>query len=451
MTQTVSMPEELRRLARLFPTDRPLYIVGGYVRQALLGQDPPQSDVDLASACTPQEVQELLQDSEFAVTPASPRLGTLILKGARSYEYTAFRTDSYRGCGGRHTPKQVTFTRSLEQDALRRDFRCNAIYYDINADRIVDPLDGRKDIERSRLTCVDDPARVLSEDGLRLLRLIRFVSVLGFEPDADTLAQAKQQAWRLWDISPERIAGELNGILAGEHVLAALHLMRDCGILEQILPELAQGDGMAQNPVYHCYDVLEHTLHAVAYAPRSIRLAALLHDVGKPACMERDGNYYRHDVVGAQMTRQILTRLKYPNKVIDRTARLVGAHMMAIRSDIRENKLRLFVARNADILDDLAQLMHADARATGKGTHSAFAERMLDTYAQMRREEVPMRVQDMAIGGQDLLAMGASGKQIGMILQELWLQCLQSGSDHSRKRLEEPAHRRVERYKEKRQ
>lgn len=440
------IPDELRRLASYFPQDAPLYVVGGLVRQALLGAVAANPDIDLASALPPERLQACLADTPFGIKPASPRLGTVIVVGERRYEYTAFRIDSYPTDSGAHAPLQVRFTDDLTLDARRRDFRCNAIYYDIRRDEIVDPTGGVADIEARVLDCADDPDRVLSEDGLRLMRLARFQSRLGFRIAPRTYDAACRLCDRLDDISPERIAAELEYLLDGDFVADALRTMRDTGMLARVLPELSAGDGLAQNPQYHRYDVLEHSIRACAYAPRSARLAALLHDVGKPPCMARDGNCYRHAEDGARLTCEILTRYRYPKREIQRVTRLVAAHMLAIKRDIRESKLRVFCAQNRDILQDLAALMRADARATGYATdESDFAARMLKTYADMVADGVPLDPRQLAIDGDALATIGARGKQIGETLDALWHMCVTQNLPNEREPLTQAARRAIER------
>lgn len=409
---------ELEDLASYFPIDKPLYAVGGCVRDSLRGKEC--YDVDLTGAVKPEELIKALCKSSFGVVSASPRLGTVIIKGKNTYEYTTFRIDSYPSGSGVHTPTEVVFTDNLTVDAKRRDFKCNAIYYRINDGLIIDPLDGRKDIEQSVLSTTVAPDVVLSQDGLRILRLARFVSTLGYSVEQQTYDSAKRLVSRLNEISVERIREELNRILAGEHCYKALCLMRDLGALKIILPELADNDGVPQKEQFHKYDVLEHIFKVVEACPPQVRLAGLFHDVAKGVCQAKNGNVYEHDLVGAEMTAGIMSRLKYPNRQIERTVRMVKLHMFDINGNARESKCRRFIAGNIDIFDDMLALFEADSIGTGYHQSSRTAEKLRKIYSKMLEEKVPMSVKELAINGKDLQSLGIVGRDIGQTLNEIW-------------------------------
>ncbi|MDE7337578.1 MAG: HD domain-containing protein [Clostridia bacterium] len=410
--------EELKRLASHFPKEKKLYAVGGCVRDALRGK--PCYDIDLAGAITPDELTVILKDSEFKVCEASPRLGTMIIKGECAYEYTTFRTDSYPAGSGIHTPTSVRFTEDIFEDARRRDFKCNAVYYDVSEEKIVDLLGGIADIEKGILSTVVSPDITLGQDGLRIMRMVRFVSTLGYDVEEQTLASAAKLVLGLSDISVERIREELDKLLAGDNCRKALEMLNDIGALKIILPEVALNDKVAQNEKYHKYDVLEHSFRVVENCPPEVRLAGLFHDVGKGVCYAEQGNTYLHNVVGAKITREVLTRLKYPNKVIDRTSRLVHEHMFDVNGNAREVKFRRFIANNIDILDDLTALFEADCKGTGYLESSRTAEKLRLVYSKMLDEKVPMSISQLALNGNDLAELGFNGKEIGEALNALW-------------------------------
>ena len=435
------MRVELEELASYFPIDMPLYAVGGCVRDHLRGKKC--YDVDLSGGVKPDELVEILGKTPFKVVSASPRLGTVIIKGNNTYEYTTFRIDSYPAGSGVHTPTDVQFTDDLTVDAKRRDFKCNAIYYDIKGKEIIDPLGGIEDIKQSLLSTTVDPDVVLSQDGLRILRLVRFVSKLGYEIEDNTYDSAKRLVSRLNEISVERIREELNKILEGEHCYKALCLMRDMGILAIILPELAQNDGVKQKEQYHKYDVLEHTFKVVEVCPPEVRLAGLFHDVAKGKCQSRDGNTYLHNVEGAKMTRDIMTRLKYPNRQIERVSRMVELHMFDINNNTKESKCRRFIASNLDILDDMLELFNADSIGTGYFDSSRTADKLRDVYAKMIEEKVPMSIKELAIDGNDLKALGFDGKAVGEVLKEIWDLALRGCVANQKDTLLDIAKRRI--------
>ncbi len=409
---------ELEELASYFPKDKPLYAVGGCVRDYLRGEK--SYDVDLSGGVKPDELIEILKNSPFGVVSASPRLGTVIVKGKNTYEYTTFRIDSYPAGSGVHTPTEVEFTDDLTVDAKRRDFKCNAIYCQIDDGNIIDPLGGINDIERSILSTTVNPDVVLSQDGLRILRLARFVSTLGYEIESNTYDSAKRLVGRLNEISVERIREELNRILSGKYCYKALCLLRDIGALKIILPELAYNDGVAQKVEYHKYDVLEHTFKVVEACSPQVRLAGLFHDIAKGVCQDKDGNTYFHNVRGAEMTADIMTRLKYPNRQIERTSRMVRLHMFDVNGNTKESKCRRFIARNIDVFKDMLDLFEADSKGTGYFQGSRTADRLREIYAKMLEEKVPMSIKELAINGNDLIALGYDGKDIGQALNEIW-------------------------------
>lgn len=425
------MNAELKRLAKLFPPERPLYAVGGCVRDEILGREV--FDIDLTSACLQEEAEKYAKAAGMRVLLGSKRLGTVMIKGEKSYEYTPFRVDSYPAGSGVHKPASVRFTEDIEEDARRRDFTVNALYYDILHGDTLDLLGGKADLDARLLRAVDDPRRVLGEDGLRIMRLYRFVAVLGFSAEEKTAAAAREMSGLLGDIAPERIRVELDKLLAGEHAAEGLRGLIGCGAMRVIMPEFCENIGVKQDPAFHMYDVDEHILRTVEYAPPRLRLAALLHDIGKGRCVREEGNMYRHAQVSAQMAEEIMTRLRYSKEQTRRTVRLVAAHMTDMRGDMRESKLRRFVAKNADIIDDLTELIIADARAACGNADREKCLRIARLRDKMQNEGVPFGVGELAINGNDVLAFGYKGEEIGKVLNELFDLCLRGEKKNERK------------------
>ena len=425
------MNAELKRLAKLFPPERPLYAVGGCVRDEILGREV--FDIDLTSACLQEEAEKYAKAAGMRVLLGSKRLGTVMIKGEKSYEYTPFRVDSYPAGSGVHKPASVRFTEDIEEDARRRDFTVNALYYDILGGDTLDLLGGKADLDARLLRTVDDPRRVLGEDGLRIMRLYRFVAVLGFSAEEKTAAAAREMSGLLGDIAPERIRVELDKLLAGEHAAEGLRGLIGCGAMRVIMPEFCENIGVKQDPAFHMYDVDEHILRTVEYAPPRLRLAALLHDIGKGRCVREEGNMYRHAQVSAQMAEEIMTRLRYSKEQTRRTVRLVAAHMTDMRGDMRESKLRRFVAKNADIIDDLTELIIADARAACGNADREKCLRIARLRDKMQKEGVPFGVGELAINGNDVMAFGYKGEEIGKVLNELFDLCLRGEKKNERK------------------
>lgn len=404
----INVPPFLEELASLFP--KPLYAVGGFVRDALLGYEA--GDIDVASSLAPDEVKTLLTGTSFLVKDGSKKLLTLIIRhGKNEVEYTTFRTDSY---GAGHRPEKVVPTADIRADARRRDFTVNAIYYDIKSGCLVDILGGIGDLNEKILRTTRAAKDVFSEDGLRLMRLARFAASLGFTCSEDALKAAKENAPLIDDISKERVKDELNKILIGDTLYgvknapsAGIDLLREIGVLKRILPDICDGIGMEQRPDFHAYDVYGHILHTIDAASPSVRLAALFHDIAKPYMKITTGRYAGHDKQGGIMTRRIMTDLKYSVALTEETARLVENHMFNLNNDVRANTLRRFIVKNRDILDKLIALKYADyiGSGTAKTPDLPSADRIRAEYEKMLLEGVPFSVKDLLVSGDDLLSI----------------------------------------------
>lgn len=416
----------LKELASLVGARATLYAVGGYCRDRLLGVAP--RDLDVCSELSLDELRTLLSGTRFDVGEKSMRLGTAsITAEAFRAEYTTFRTDSYPAGSGAHRPEGVTFTRDMREDASRRDFTANAIYFDPLTGEYTDFFGGREDIAGRKLRAVRDPDAVFGEDGLRVLRLVRFAAELGFDPDADTFAAAKRNAGLVSDIVPERIFAELDKIFVADtaypglgvkdgHV-RGLRLLDELGLVDLLLPVLAALKGLEQPRKYHVYDAYRHSVEAYAVAPPEVRWAALLHDVGKRVACNLYGKMHGHDAIGAEILPARLAALGMPPRRAERVARLVANHMVDLREDTSENKLRLFIVSNVDIMDDLVALKTADAYAT-KGEWQA-EQRISRLWRRMRTDGTPLSVRDLPVDGNDAEAAGLRGRDVGEALADL--------------------------------
>jgi tRNA nucleotidyltransferase (CCA-adding enzyme) len=329
-------------------------------------------------------------------------------------------------------------------DAKRRDFTANAVYYDIAADRFVDPLGGIDDIKNKTLRTVDDSDKVFGEDGLRLMRLARQAGQLGFSPNAECLSGAKKNASLIRDISPERIWAELVSLLHADKKYGiadghyrGLKLLDETGVLDVILPELALGRGMAQRADFHNYDVLEHTFHAVLYADERVRLSALLHDVAKPFCVKRDGNSFAHPTEGARMADEILTRFKAPKHTTATVKELVLYHMYDFDGQTKENKLRRFFVVHRPVLEELLLLKQADFSGCKDDLSPCPTgikwRKLLD---KMRVEGAPTSLKELAITGKEVAeADDMQPKYIADVLRELLLHAALEPQDNTKERL----------------
>ena len=405
-----------------------VYVVGGFVRNSLCGYKC--TDIDIAG---PMPALALRLPPRATMTMVNHRMGTaqIIYDGVK-YEYTPFRVEVY-GEGGEHTPVRVSFTTDLTADASRRDFCCNAIYYDVKNDEIIDPLGGVRDAQLKILRGCNK--HVFESDGLRLLRLVRLAAELEFKIEGETAQAAKAMSDNLKDITAERKHVELDKILHADLVngvtsaqYRGLRLLKQLDLWKNLIPELTECDGLLQPEQFHKYDVMEHSFRTVLNVPpiHNLRLAALLHDVGKAYCFSTFGNFHGHEKCSGVAARRILARLRYPNDVIEQVVRLCELHMYDMRGDARLSKVRVFVAKNYDIIDKLVALIRADKIATGMVSRedAAVPHRFELVRGQMIEEGAPILKKSLKISGKDLADMGFEAEAISAALEVLWKDCI---------------------------
>jgi len=443
------LAEKIVEFAQSLPA--PLYVVGGFVRNFLI-DGKPSKDVDLASPMGTDTLVELAEKFGIKVVAHYKRVHTVVLQiEKQKYEFTSFRKEEYEN-GGAHAPSHASLTSDIMEDATRRDFKCNAIYYDVKDGRFVDPLGGIEDVKNKTLDTVVSPDLVFEHDGLRLMRLARFAGELGFTPTDSVLKSARKNAKNVNDISAERVYAELTDMLVADkkHDFSpkdghyrALKVLDSTRVLDEILPELTLGRGMAQRSDFHNYDVLEHTLKSVMYAHHSVRLPALLHDVGKPKRMIEYGKYHSHDVEGKILARKILARLKAPVVVARETEFLVGAHMLDLKCDMRENKVRLFIVENYGYIDKLLKLKTADYNACkdAKGEPESVIK-WKEIIKKMKADGTPFCIKDLKLSATELMALGFTGKEIGETLKRLFRHAVLTPSDNKKEKLVKLAYSR---------
>lgn len=394
-------------------------VVGGCVRDSLLGRTP--TDYDVASSARPEQLKAVF--SADRVLETGLRHGTLtVLADRKPVEITTYRVDgAYRD--HRH-PEGVFFTDDLIRDLSRRDFTVNAMAY-IPGKGIVDPFGGQRDLAEKRIRCVADAERRFQEDALRILRALRFSSVLGFEIEEKTADAAKKYKELLGFVSAERVSAELVRLLCGKNVRSVL-----CGytdILGVVIPEILPMKGFDQRSPYHHLDVLEHcaaAAEAIAAEP-VLRLAALFHDIGKPDCFSLDetgtGHFYGHAARSAEMTQTILNRLKLDRKTAQSVVTLVKEHDLPLEEQQQALK-RVLRRLGSDTFFALLQLMRADNAAqppqfAGRQLHYDRLEQMA---GEICRQEACFSLKDLAVDGNDLIRMGMKpGKQIGLALEKM--------------------------------
>lgn len=432
-----SPPPEFRDLALRFKSiGKKAYIVGGALRDALLKR--PLSDYDIATDASPEEVISLFR----RVIPTGIKHGTVtVFLRSRKVEITTFRTEEGYS-DGRH-PDKVHFTSSIEQDLARRDFTVNAMAWDILGRELVDPYGGRADLSRRLIRAVGDAEERFAEDGLRPLRALRFSAQLGFSLEEKTLAAIPGAIERYRMVSAERVRDEFSKILLSPRPSAGLRLMESTGLLFESLPELRACRGQSQKDC-HRFDVLDHLYASADAAPADLvlRLAALFHDAGKPDALAegQDGlpTFYRHEAASALIAKKALSRLCYPNAVIEAVVHLVEQHMFKYEEQWSDAAVRRFVARVGPAhVDALLRLRAADT--AGKTGSPPDLRPLADFRARIDRliaQGPALRIKDLALSGEDLAAIGVErGPMMGEILRELLETVLDDPEQNEKQRL----------------
>ena len=446
----IPVPAPARRFAAA--VGAPVYLVGGAVRNALLGL--PGADLDVAGALPPEAVADRCRAAGFAVEPRSRALGTTAVRvDGETLEYTAFRAERYAP-GGAHRPESVQFGATLEEDAARRDFTCNALYADCRSGAVTDPLGGLPDVAAHTLRQAGP--RTLESDALRVLRLVRLACELGFDIEPATFDAARAHAGALPDIAQERRREELDRILVcdarypaagrdeARSVLRALRLLDALGAWPCLVPEVEAGRSQAQRPDHHRYPVMEHLFHACAAAPATpvLRLAALLHDIGKPACLAATGRLWAHDRYGEAIVQERLPALRYPRAVVSQVAALVRHHMYDIQGTAHTATLRTrFVCWGRPFTEQLIALREADIRGCGYRTDYVHS-RWRALLAEMAADGTPFSEAELAIDGAGIMrALGIGpGPRVGQVKRALLLHCARRPEDNTPARLAALAH-----------
>ncbi len=416
------VPATLRALAaRLAAAGHSAYLVGGSLRDLLLGRIP--ADWDLATSAVPGEVRQLFD----RVIPTGEKHGTMtVVIGDVAYEVTTLREDGVYS--DRRRPDRVEFTSDLEVDLRRRDFTINAMALDLSSGALVDPSSGRADLAAGMVRAVGDPDRRFAEDALRLLRAARFAAQLGFTIDEPTRAAMQRRADLIKEIAPERVREELMALLAADRPALGIALLSAVGVLAHLIPELEEGIGVTQNR-FHRYDVFTHVLFTVNRAPAGrprVRLAALLHDLAKPRTRElREGEatFYEHDKIGAEMVDTIMKRLRFSNAERLAVVGLVKNHLILYSAEWSDAAVRRLIRRvGEENLPDLFALAAADASARGRGAGEPAGlpglEKRVRAILAARDRELPVK---LALDGADIIAaLGiAPGPEVGKWLAML--------------------------------
>ena len=390
------------------------YIVGGAIRDILLELKP--KDVDFATNLSYETLKTLF--SEYTPKETGKSFGVLRIRiNNIDYEIAKFREDIY----GKE--KKVSFVDDIRNDLARRDFTINAMAYN-QKEGIIDLYNGQKDIENRIINFIGNAEERIIEDPLRVLRSFRFMSRLNFSLSENTIEAIKKQKDLLKNIPEERITMEFSKLLLGENIKNTLTLMKDTGVLELIIPEFKATYDFNQCNPHHNLDLFNHIINVVSKVPADLELrySALLHDIAKPIVQTFDekgiAHYKTHEIVGADMARDILARMKLPVKLIDTVVEIIKKHMVLYK-DITDKKFNELLSEMG--YDNLWRLIeHSIADNSSKNNEVVSTEN--DLHERLKRaveKQMQVRVNDLAVNGKDLIELGFTGKEIGEIKKEL--------------------------------
>ncbi len=430
------IPERLRWLvedgsptvelaARFLEAGHTIYLVGGSVRDALLGREV--EDLDLTTDARPEQIRAVLAgwaDSIFEVGEAFGTIG--VRKQDWLFEITTFRSEVYRY---ESRKPRVTFSDRIEDDLVRRDFTINSIALRLPATETIDPCGGLADLAAGVLRTPAAPEESFSDDPLRMLRLFRFQATLGFAPDPAALAAVREMGDRLEIVSAERIRDEFSKLITAEDPGPALAELVASGLSDHFMPELSRL-AMEQDPVHKHKDVLAHTIAVVQKASPGLRLrmAALLHDIGKPDTRSfGDGGvtFHHHEVVGARMARDRLRAMRYPNEFVSDVRQLVFLHLRphTLKMGWTDSAVRRYVRDAGALLDDLNELVRCDV-TTGNARRATAIQNRIDELevriAELREQEAIESLR-APIDGNDVISYLAinPGPMVGEIMDML--------------------------------
>ena len=425
MTKTF-IPTDVNYLLSILEEDGyEAYIVGGCVRDKLYGHGKEPNDWDICTSAKPQEVIDLMDCYSIQTIETGLEHGTVTVRYKdNNYEVTTYRIDGEYSDNRR--PDTVIFTDDIIKDLSRRDFTINAMAYS-RTGRLIDPFDGYRDLTWTRIRCVGDPDERFREDGLRILRALRFAATYGFTIEGETASAIHRNSNLLKNISAERIQSELCKMICGKGILDILLEYKD--VMEVIIPELKPCVGFNQRNKFHKYDVYDHIAHAVdGYRDNdiSIKMALLLHDIGKPECFTvdamNDGHFYGHAVNSRDIAEKVLYRLRFDNKTANEVRDLVLYHDADIQPNFRSvrrwlNKVgpemleKLMIVRECDILaqSDVNRISRIDK-----------IYMIREVAREVMQNQQCFQLKDLAVSGKDILSLGVeAGPKVGEILSHL--------------------------------
>jgi len=448
----IRIPPVLQKMNKVFVSGGfEAYLVGGAVRDMFLGKKA--TDWDVATNARPEQVMSIFRK----VIPTGIVHGTVTVHfQGHEIEVTTYRTDiGYSD--GRH-PDLVAYAATIQDDLSRRDFTMNAIAVNMSTGRIIDPFGGRRDIRKKIIRTVGNPLDRFTEDGLRPVRALRFSAQLGFVIEKQTfqVISAPEVREKTARISMERFRDEFIKILQAPKPSAALKFMEKTGVQSLFIPEFSLCRGCIQSDYrgFHEFDVMDHLVYSCDGAPSdnlNVRLAALFHDIGKPAVKKTEHTengdiytFYNHERVSAGITHNILVRLRFPTTTVEAVTHLVAQHMFHYESNWTDAAVRRFVVRvQPEYLDDLFELRLADiygmhnlpARVHDTPVGKNLCE-LKDRIGKILSGHTALGIHDLAVNGRDLIAEGIpAGRTMGSVLQGLLDAVLDNPAVNTREQL----------------
>lgn len=397
------------------------YAVGGCVRDYLLGK--PEKDIDITTSAKPETVEEILKQNNIKVVETGLQHGTVtaVLNG-ENYEITTFRKDGEYKDNRR--PESVSFVDDVKEDLSRRDFTINAMAYN-HKEGIVDLFGGKKDIDNQVIRAVGNADLRFKEDALRIMRALRFSATLCFDIEESTKKAIFDNMYLLDNIAKERIFTELKKLLAGDNALQVLDAYKE--VIGVVIPELKPAFDCVQNNPWHIYNVYDHIIHAVDAAPKDeiIRLTMLLHDIGKPSVKTTDekgiDHFKFHAPVGADIAKKVLKRFKVSNEVYDKVTTLIRYHQGV--ENVDDIRVKRWLAKiGADYTKALFKVRISDLYAHNPGKINYELKKLNELLIEL--DEIvaageAFKISDLAVNGNDLIALGYKGKEIGEKLNEI--------------------------------
>jgi poly(A) polymerase len=429
--------DEVRPLAERFEAaGHSIYLVGGIVRDLMIGRSTDGADLDLTTDARPADVKSILSGWADAVWSQGQAFGTIgARKGATSFEVTTHRAEAYRSDSRK---PRVEYADDIEVDLSRRDFTVNAMALRVPDVELIDPHGGLDDLAAMRLRTPLDPEVSFSDDPLRMLRAARFIAGYGLKPDDALVEAVERLRGRMEIVSPERIQSELSKLMVVADPSEGLWFLADTQLSDEFLPEL-RAMRVEQDPIHHHKDVLAHTIAVVAKTGPNlvVRLAALLHDIGKPKTRSigsKGVSFHHHEVVGARMARDRMRALRFPNELIDDVSRLVFLHLRfhGYQDDVwSDSAVRRYARDAGPLLDELNELTRCDCTTRNERKARMLARRMdaLELrIAELRESEELASIRPDIDGNRVMQLLGLKpGREVGEALDMLLEARLEEG------------------------